>query len=112
MVEAKAKAVAHKAKVDAGKAKVAEAKAAKVKEAKARARVGSSSTATVATNLAGATDIKLEIATSARPTYMTENITRVERVRMLLQYNKTTLLPKLTNLLLATATLPLVSTLS
>jgi hypothetical protein len=83
VVEAKAEAVVHKAKVDAAKAKAAKAKAAKAKAAKAKARVASNLMATAAMNLVGDTVTKLEIATSAKPTYVMGSMTRAERVRML-----------------------------
>ena len=83
MVEAKAEDAVHKAKVDEAKAKAAKAKAAKAKAAKAKARVASSLMATAVMNLVGDTVTKLATATSARPTYMTVNIIRAARVRML-----------------------------
>ena len=115
MVEAKAEAVVHKAKVDAAKAKAAEAKAAKAKAEKAKAamaRVESNSMDAAATNLVADVVTKHTTAINARPTYMMGNITRVVRVRMLLQCKRMTTTMSLNRTLLATATLPLVNTLS
>jgi hypothetical protein len=85
VVEARAEAVAHKAKVDEAKAKAAKAKAVNARAAKAKAvRVASSSMATVATNLVEDMVTKLEIATNAKPTCMMGSMTRMAKARALL----------------------------
>jgi hypothetical protein len=82
VVEAKAEAVVHRAKVDEAKAKAAKAKAAK---AKAKARVASNLMATAAMSLVGNAVTKLATAINAKPTCMMGSTIGIAKVRTLLR---------------------------